>query len=42
MGMWIELGLFAVVFIFAYFQLKELKAEKLKRELRESNNADEK
>jgi hypothetical protein len=32
MGMWIELGIFFLVFIFAYFQLKELKQEKLKRE----------
>ena len=41
MGMWIELGIFAVVFIFAYFQLRELKQEKLKRERRESKNSDE-
>jgi len=41
MGMWIELGIFAFVFIFAYFQLKELREEKLKRERRESNNCDE-
>ena len=32
MGIWIELGIFLLVFIFAYFQLKELKQEKLKRE----------
>lgn len=32
MGMWIELGIFVLVFIFAYFQLKELKREKIKRE----------
>jgi preprotein translocase subunit YajC len=32
MGMWIELGIFLLVFVFAYFQLKELKQEKLKRE----------
>jgi hypothetical protein len=32
MGMWIELGVFLLVFIFAFFQLKELKQEKLKRE----------
>jgi len=30
--MWIELGIFVLVFIFAYFQLKELKREKIKRE----------
>jgi hypothetical protein len=32
MGMWIELGIFVLVFIFAYFQLKEIKREKIKRE----------
>jgi hypothetical protein len=42
MGIWIELGIFALVFIFAYFQLRELKQEKLKREQRESQNLDEK
>jgi hypothetical protein len=41
MGIWIELGIFAVVFIFAYFQLRELKLEKLKREERKSQNPDE-
>jgi hypothetical protein len=30
MGIWIELGIFLLVFVFAYFQLKELKQEKLK------------
>lgn len=40
MGMWIELGIFALVFIFAYFQLRELKQEKLKREQRESHSVD--
>ena len=38
MGIWIELGIFALVFVFAYFQLRELKLEKLKREERESQN----
>jgi hypothetical protein len=42
MGIWIELGVFAVVFIFAYFQLRELKQEKLKREQRESQDLNEK
>lgn len=32
MGIWIELGIFLLVFVFAYFQMKELKQEKLKRE----------
>jgi hypothetical protein len=36
MGMWIELGIFFLVFIFAYFQLKELKQEKLKRERKQA------
>jgi hypothetical protein len=40
MGIWIELGIFALVFVFAYFQLRELKLEKLKREERESQNLD--
>ena len=41
MGIWIELGIFLLVFVFAYFQLRELKQEKLKREKRESKNSDE-
>ena len=32
MGMWIELGIFLLVFVFAYFQFKELKQVKLKGE----------
>jgi hypothetical protein len=32
LGIWIELGVFLLVFVFAYFQLRELKLEKLKRE----------
>ena len=41
MGIWIELGIFLLVFVFAYFQLRELNQEKLKREKRESKNSDE-
>jgi len=41
MGIWIEVGIFAVVFIFAYFQLRELKLEKLKREQRKPQNVDQ-
>jgi hypothetical protein len=41
MGIWIELGVFLLVFIFAYFQLRELKQERLKREQRKSQNPDE-
>ena len=33
MGMWIELGVFALVFVFAAHQWHDLKKEKLKREL---------
>ena len=33
MGIWIELGVFALVFVFAAHQLRDLKKEKQKREL---------
>ena len=32
MGMWIELGVFGLVFVFALHQWNDLKKEKLKRE----------
>jgi hypothetical protein len=32
MGMWIELGVFGLVFVFAWHQLSDLKKERLKRE----------
>ena len=32
MGIWIELGVFGVVFVFALHQWHDLKKEKLKRE----------
>ncbi|MEY3887598.1 MAG: hypothetical protein RL650_1690 [Pseudomonadota bacterium] len=32
MGIWIELGVFALVFVFAIHQFHDLKQEKLKRE----------
>jgi len=32
MGMWIELGVFGLVFVFALHQWHDLKKEKLKRE----------
>jgi hypothetical protein len=41
MGMWIELGIFLLVFIFAYFQLKELKQEKLKRDHKKTDDLSE-
>jgi hypothetical protein len=39
MGIWIELGIFAVVIVFALWQLHDVKQEKLKRErAREQQN----
>jgi hypothetical protein len=38
MGIWIELGVFLLVFVFAYFQLKELKQEKLKCEKQQQSD----
>ena len=32
MGMWIELGLFALVFVFALHQWNDLKKEQIKRQ----------
>ena len=32
MGMWIELGVFGLVFVFAWHQLRDMKKERLKRE----------
>ena len=32
MGLWIELGVFGLVFVFAWHQLRDLKRERLKRE----------
>jgi hypothetical protein len=43
LGIWIELGVFLLVFVFAFFQLRELKQERLKREKQtqsEKNNTD--
>jgi hypothetical protein len=39
MGMWIEAGVFLLVFVFAYFQFKELKREKLKRERQQHSDS---
>jgi hypothetical protein len=41
MGIWIELGVFLLVFVFAYFQLKELKQEKLKRDKQQQSDRSE-
>ena len=38
MGMWIELGVFALVFVFAWHQLRDLKQERLKREKQKAEN----
>ena len=32
MGIWIELGVFGLVFVFAWHQLRDLKKERIKRE----------
>ncbi len=36
MGMWIELGVFGLVFVFALHQFHDLKKERLKRERRQA------
>ena len=37
MGIWIELGVFALVFVFAIHQFHDLKKEKAKREAARQN-----
>ena len=39
MGMWIELGVFGLVFVFAWHQLSDLKKERLKREKQQAESA---
>ena len=39
MGIWIELGVFALVFVFAIHQFHDLKQEKLKRERNQAEDA---
>lgn len=34
MGIWIELGIFGLVFVFAFWQLHDVKKERRKREER--------
>jgi hypothetical protein len=41
MGMWIELGVFGLVFVFAWHQLRDLKKERLKREKQQVQAADQ-
>ena len=36
MGMWIELGVFGLVFVFALHQFNDLKKERLQREQRKA------
>jgi hypothetical protein len=37
MGMWIELGVFGLVFVFALHQFNDLKKERLKREQKKAD-----
>ena len=41
MGMWIELGVFGLVFVFALHQLRDLKKKRLKRESQQAEVSDE-
>jgi sensor domain CHASE-containing protein len=42
MGMWIELGVFLLVFVFAWHQLRDLKKERAKRQAQaESSKAND-
>ena len=40
MGMWIELGVFGLVFVFALHQWRDLKKERLKRESQQAEEKD--
>ena len=42
MGIWIELGVFLLVVIFAIHQLNDLKKEKLKREQSDKSKSSDK
>lgn len=41
MGIWIELGVFLLVFVFAAHQMHDLKKEKKKREAEKENQKEE-
>ena len=41
MGIWIELGIFGLVFVFAWHQLRDLKKERLNREKQQAQAADQ-
>jgi len=38
MGIWVELGVFGLVFVFAWYQLRDLKKERLKREKQQAES----
>ncbi len=40
MGIWIELGVFGLVFVFAWHQLRDLKKERLKRESQQLDSSE--
>ena len=40
MGIWIELGVFGLVFVFALHQFNDLKKERLKRERQKYDDGD--
>jgi hypothetical protein len=41
MGIWIELGIFGLVFVFAWHQMRDLKKEQLKSEKQQAQVADQ-
>ena len=41
MGMWIELGVFGLVFVFGWHQLRDLKKERLKRDRQKAESGDD-
>ncbi len=41
MGIWIELGIFGLVFVFAWHQMRDLKKERLKSEKQQAQAADQ-
>ena len=41
MGIWIELGVFGLVFVFAWHQMRDLKKERLNREKQQVQAGDQ-
>lgn len=41
MAIWFELGIFALAFVFAWWQFRDLRLEREKREKRESSHSSE-